>query len=118
MAVAQGPVLKVVPDDGFKKIAPVAVSVADGILFSQPAEGMRDDDIVIIAQNTHATDAKTVTLKAPTDGNYAASDRDLTISLAAGEIATSRIESARYCNRDGSFLVKGSSTDIKVQVIY
>lgn len=118
MAEAVGTLIKVRPEDGFKKLVLVAVNATDGIKFSQPAEGMRDEDIVIVAQNTHATTSQTVTLKAPTEGSYAASDTDLTLSLAAGEIAVCRIESARYCNKDGSILVKGSSTDVKVQLAY
>lgn len=117
MATATGTWLKVKPDEGFKKLALVAVDANDGIKFVMPRDAA-DEYIVIVAQNTNASAAKNVVIKAPTNGGYAATDTDMTLSLAAGEIAVCRIESARFANKDGSIIVTGASADVKVQAIY
>lgn len=117
MAAATGTWLQVKPDAGFKKLTLVAVDATDGIKFTIP-RGAADESIVLVAQNTHGSAAKNVVIKAPTDGGYAATDTDITLSLGAGEIAVCRIETARFANRDGSIVVTGASADVKLQAIY
>ena len=117
MAAATGTWLKVKPDEGFKKLTLVAVDATDGIKFAIPRDAA-DEYIVLVAQNTHGSAAKNVVIKAPTDGGYAATDTDVTLSLTAGDIAVCRIETARFANRDGSIVVTGASADVKLQAIY
>ena len=117
MAAATGTWLQVKPDEGFKALTLVAVDATDGIKFQIP-RGAADEYIVLVAQNTHGSAAKNVVIKAPTNGGYAATDTDVTLSLAAGGIAVCRIETARFANKDGSIVVTGASADVKLQAIY
>lgn len=89
-------------------------TLSDGVNFKCPTT---DEYIVILVQNT-GTEAGTVNVKAPVKGSYAAASEDLTMQLAAGEIASIRIESARYAENDGIVTVVTSKTAVKVAVIY
>ena len=115
-ATVSGTTMKVKEDEGFKALTLLAVDATDGITFN--TKGLNNDGIVLIAQNTNASAAKTVVIKAPTNGSYAAADADLTLSLPAGGIAVARISTAIYANNDGKVVVSGGSADVKVQAIY
>lgn len=92
-----------------------ATSATDGFTFKLPR--VSDEYVVVIIENTDSA-AKTVSIKAPTDGNYAAVSSDLTESLAAGEKRIFKLESARYANRDGSVNIVPAATTVKVAVLY
>lgn len=116
MAVAEGKVVKCNFNEikALELVAPTAV--ADGVKFEVPKDA-KLEDIVIIAQNA-GTAAQTVLVKAPTDGGYAATDTDLSVSVAAGAIAIIRVESARYFNKDNSVVVTSNATTTKVALAY
>ena len=114
-AAAEGTTLKVREDEGFIALDPVAVGATDGIEFN--LKGVKNDYLLLIAISEEASDAKEVTIKAPTNGSYAAADADLTLSLAAGGMAVARISTAKYLNNDGTLVVTGGSTNIKLQAI-
>ena len=116
MAVAEGKCVKCNFND-IKELTLVAPSaVADGVKFAVPTDA-KLEDIVIIAQNTGSA-AQTVEVKAPTDGGYASTDADLSVSIAAGAIAIIRVESARYFNKDNSVVVTSNATTTKVALAY
>lgn len=116
MAVAEGKVVKCGYNE-IKELTMVAPSaVADGVKFDVPKDA-KLEDTVIIAHNTGSA-AQTVIVKAPTDGGYAATDTDLSVSVAAGAIAVIRIESARFFNRDNSVIVTSNATTTKVALAY
>ena len=116
MAVAEGKVVKCGYND-IKELTMVAPSaIADGVKFNVPKDA-KLEDTVIIAHNTGSA-AQTVTVKAPTDGGYAATDTDLVVSVAAGAIAVIRIESARFFNKDNSVIVTSNATTTKVGLAY
>ena len=114
-AAAEGTTLKVREDEGFIALDPVAVDATDGIEFN--LKGVKNDYLLLIAISEEASNAKEVTIKAPTNGSYAAADADLTLSLAAGGMAVARISTAKYLNNDGTLVVTGGSTNIKLQAI-
>lgn len=114
-AAAEGTTLKVREDEGFIALDPVAVDTTDGIEFN--LKGVKNDYLLLIAISEEASDAKEVTIKTPTNGSYAAADADLTLSLAAGGMAVARISTAKYLNNDGTLVVTGGSTNIKLQAI-
>ena len=114
-AAAEGTTLKVREDEGFIALEPVAVDATDGIEFN--LKGVKNDYLLLIAISEEASDAKEVTIKAPTNGSYAAADADLTLSLAAGGMAVARISTAKYLNNDGTLVITGGSTNIKLQAI-
>ena len=87
---------------------------SDGVNFKCPTT---DEYVVILVQNT-GTDAGTVNVKAPKKGSYASASEDLTMQLSTGEIASIRIESARYAENDGTVTVVTTKADVKVAVIY
>ena len=116
MAVAEGKCVKCNFND-IKELIMVAPSaIADGVKFDVPKDA-KIEDIVIIANNTGSA-AQTVVVKAPTDGGYAATDEDLSVSVAAGAIAIVRVESARYFNKDNSLIVTSNATTTKVALAY
>ena len=116
MAVAKGNCVKCDFND-IKELTMVAPSaVADGVKFEVPKDAKLEDTI-IIAHNTGSA-AQTVIVKAPTDGGYAATDSDLSVSVAAGAIAVVRIESARFFNKDNSVIVTSNATTTKVALAY
>ena len=91
----------------------VAVDATDGIIFD--CSKYSNDKIMFVFQNTHASTAKDVVLKAPTNGGYAAADTDLTVSsLAAGAVGVAWVETARYADATGKIKFTGSSADVKV----
>lgn len=116
MAVAAGKCVKCNFNEikALELVAPSAI--ADGVKFDVPKDA-KLEDIVIVAQNT-GTSAQTVVVKAPTDGGYAATDTDLSVSVAAGAIAVVRIESARFFNKDNSVIVTSNATTTKVALVY
>lgn len=97
------------------KIATVAAST-EGMEFKLPRTS--DEYVVVLAQNTDTANAHSFTVKAPTKGSYCASDSDETISLAAGETAIFRFESARFANNDGTVVCLADNAKIAVAVIY
>lgn len=91
----------------------VAVDATDGIIFD--CKGYSNDKLMFVFQNTHATTAKDVVLKAPSTGGYAKADADLTVSsLAAGAVGVAFVETAKYADKDGKIKFTGASTDVKV----
>lgn len=91
----------------------VAVDATDGIIFD--TKGISNDKILFVFQNTHATTAKDVVLKAPATGGYAKADADLTVSsLAAGAIGYAWVETAKYADNTGKIKFTGGSADVKV----
>ena len=116
MAVAKGNCIKCNFNE-VKELTLVApTAVADGVKFEVPKDA-KLEDIVIIAQNT-GNAAQTVVVKAPTDGGYAATDKDLTLSIASGGIAIARVESAKNFNKDNSVLITSNATTTKVALAY
>ena len=116
MAVAEGKCIKYNFNE-VKELTLVApTAVADGVKFEVPKDA-KLEDILIIAQNT-GNAAQTVVIKAPTDGGYAATDKDLTLSIASGGIAIARVESAKYFNKDNSVLITSNATTTKVALAY
>ena len=116
MAIANGNCIKCNFNE-IKELTLVApTAVADGVKFSVPKDA-KIEHMVLVAQNTGDA-AKTVTVKAPTDGGYAATDTDLSLSIAAGGIAIIKIESARYFNKDNSVIVTSNATTTKVALAY
>lgn len=91
-----------------------ATAISDGMECKLPAS---DEYVVFIVENTGGS-AGTIKVKAPTNGGYAAATSDLSLSLAEGEKAVIRIESARYANNLGQVLLIPSATDIKACIIY
>lgn len=96
------------------KIEPIAAST-EGMEFKLPRTS--DEYVVALVQNTD-TAAHTFTVKAPANGSYCASDSDETISLASGETAIFRFESARFANNDGTVVCLADNAKIVVAVIY
>ena len=116
MAVAEGKVVKCGYNE-IKELTMVAPSaIADGVEFKVPMNA-KLEDTVIIANNTGSS-AATVVVKAPTNGGYASTDEDLSVSVAAGAIAIVRVESARYFNKDNTVVVTSSATTTKVALAY
>lgn len=99
---------------GLTMVAPTSTS--DGVKFDVP-KAAKLEGLVIIAQNTGSS-AQTVTVKAPTNGGYAATDTDLSLSIPAGGIAIARVESARYFNADNSVVVTSNATTTKIALAY
>lgn len=93
----------------------VATAADDG--FKYKLQGS-DEYTLFVVQNAHASAAKTITVKAPTNGGYAATDTDLVKSISAGEFAVIRVESARFANNDGTIKLIPESTDVEVVAIY
>lgn len=94
----------------------VAVDATDGIIFD--CKGYSNDKLMFVFQNTHATTAKDVVLKAPATGGYAKADTDITVSsLAAGAVGVAWVETARYADNTGKIKFTGSSADIKVAAV-
>ena len=116
MAVAEGKCIKCDFND-IKELTMVApTAIADGVKFEVPKDA-KLEDTVIIAHNTGSA-AQTVVVKAPTEGGYAATDTDLSVSVAAGAIAVVRIESARFFNKDNTVVVTSNATTTKVALAY
>ena len=114
-AAATGTFVQVKEED-LKVLTLVAVDATAGIVFD--TKGKNNDGLVIVAQNTNASAAKNVTIKAPTTGSYAKADEDITLSVAAGGIAVARISTAKYADNTGKVTVTGGSADVKVQMVY
>ena len=91
----------------------VAVDATDGIIFD--CKGYSNDKLMFVFQNTHASTAKDVVLKAPANGGYAAADADITVaSLAAGAVGVAWVETAKYADNTGKIKFTGASADVKV----
>lgn len=90
----------------------VAVNATDGIKFD--CKKYPNERIMFIISNEEASAAKDVKILKPATGGYAATDEDLVLSLAAGAQAVAFVESAKYANNDGSIVLAGGSTNIKV----
>lgn len=97
------------------KIVTVAAST-EGMEFKLPRTS--DEYVVVLAQNTDTDNAHTFTVKAPAKGSYCAAGSDETISLASGETAIFRFESARFANNDGTVVCLADNAKIAVAVVY
>lgn len=91
-----------------------ATSATDGFEVKLPGA---DESVFILATNTGESSG-TITVKAPTNGSYAATDTDLTVTLAAGKTAVIRVESARFANNDGTIKLIPSATTVKAVAVY
>lgn len=104
---------------GFNKITKIAgesaSSTSDGFQLEIPEA---DELLFLIAENTHASTAYKVTVKAPTKQGYASTDEDLELSLSAGEKAVIRLESARFANTDGTIDITVGNTAVTVVAVY
>lgn len=98
-----------------KIVLETATSASNGFKFKMPK--MSDEYVVVIIENTDSA-SKKVTIKAPTNGGYAAVSSDLAETIPAGEKRAFRLESARYANKDGSVTIIPEATTVKVGVIY
>ncbi len=98
-----------------KIIFEAATTAKDGIKYKMPAA---DESVVVVVQNTSNDSKSSITLKAPTNGSYAATTEDTTVELEAGESALIRIESAKYANNDGTVLLVPSALTVKAAVLY
>lgn len=92
-----------------------ATTPADGMAFKLPKA--TEEYLVILVQNTGSGEG-TITLKAPENGSYAATSDDEVLSMAAGEFAQIRVESARFANNDGTIKLVPSAATVKVAVLY
>ena len=92
-----------------------ATTAKDGLVFKRPR--VTEEYLVIIVTNTSDAE-QSISLKAPTNGGYAAASDDVTLSLAAGEYAVIRLESARYSNNDGTVKLVPSNAAVKAAVLY
>ena len=92
-----------------------ATTAKDGLVVKLPR--ITEEYVVIVVTNT-GSGAQTVSLKAPTNGSYAAASADVTVSLGAGEFAQIRIESARYANNDGTVRLVPSDVAVKAALLY
>ena len=90
--------------------AAAATTAADG--FEVEFDG-KDNQTVIIATNAHATDAKTITVKA---GTGFQAGQDWTQSIAAGAFYAIRLDSGSHKQGDVVKIIP-ASTDIKVAVV-
>ena len=83
---------------------------ANGTLFSL---NQGDQDCSIIVYNTDGSNAANLTIMAPTDGHFWAETADRTVvSIPAGQIAMVYLDSARWCNKDYTFRLKGDGADL------
>lgn len=92
-----------------------ASSAADGFRFKLPR--MSDEYVVVLVQNT-GSGVGTFSVKKPTKGSYFAAASDETFSLAAGEFAVFRFESAKWANNDGTIHCVPGATSVKAVVLY
>lgn len=101
------------------KITPFAFETAsapaDGFQFKLPRA--TDEYVVVLVQNT-GSGAGNFTVKKPTKGSYFASASDETHSLAAGEFAIFRFESAKWANNDGTITCVPGAATVKAVVLY
>ena len=74
------------PVNEITKFTPeAATSAGDGMVFKLPK--VTEEYLVVVLHNTNASTAYNVTLKAPTNGSYAAASSDVKVNLAGGELA-------------------------------
>lgn len=92
-----------------------AVDATDGAIFEMKEA---DQKYVILAQNTHASAAKSVIVKA---GNGLQGVEDYSKSIASGKTVAISIESGLFKNvtgtNKGKVIIKGDTADIKLAVI-
>lgn len=105
--------------NSIKNIAFEAATAAeDGCKFKIPREFAGAEYLTILAQNTGAA-AYDVSVKAPTNGSYAAADENLILAdVPADGIVAIRIETAKYANNDGSIVLIPENVAVKFAVIY
>lgn len=92
-----------------------ATTPADGMEFQLPR--VTEEYLVILVHN-EGSGAGTIAVKAPENGSYAATSTDEELSLAAGEFAQIRVESARFANNNGTIKLVPSAATVKVAVLY
>lgn len=111
-AVATGKVVKM--RNEIKSLeTDLTAMTSDGIKFD--VKNLSNERAYIIFKNTGSA-AKDVKVLKPTNGGYAATDADLTLSLAVG-VGAAWVETAKYANQDGTITCTGG-TDVKAVVIY
>jgi hypothetical protein len=102
---------------GYNAITKVAYETATAANDGFELKLKSTDELTVILVTNSDTAAKTITVKAPTKGSYAAASSDLTLSLAAGDTAVIRLESAKYANNDGTVLLIPEATTVKAVVV-
>lgn len=90
-----------------------ATAAADGF----EVKFNRKDEYAFIVVNGGSAGG-TIKVKAPTNGGYAAASSDLSLSLSANEVAVIRLESAKYCNNDGTIVLIPSATTVTAVAVY
>lgn len=105
--------------NSIKNITFEAATVAgDGCKFIVPRDIAGSEYLTILAQNT-GTAAYDVSVKAPTNGSYAAADSNLTLAdVPANGIVAIRVETAKFANNDGSIILIPENVGVKFAVIY
>ncbi len=68
-----------------------------------------DEGIVMAVYNSSADTAYDVTILAPVEGQYAATDENVTTEVDHGQIAFLTVESARYIDKKGRLRIKGEN---------
>lgn len=92
-----------------------ATTASDGIKIKLPA---RDEEVQILVFNSDDSNSYKITVKAPTNGGYAAAMTDIERTIAKGGYAVIRLESARFANSDGTVLLIPQNVAVKAAVIY
>lgn len=102
----------------FNKITTInfeaATTVADGMEFKLPS---RDMETYILVQNTDASNAYTITVKAPANQGYTSASTDLVKSIPKSGFAIIKLESAVYADK-GLVKLIPQNVAIKAAVIY
>lgn len=86
----------------------------DGATFTMPRA---DERVILVLQNTDASNAETVTLKAPANpSKIGGALADVAISVPASKQALVMVESARFCDATTGLVKLTGSADVKGQI--
>lgn len=96
---------------GYNAITKIAFEAASSTTDGFELKFKSNDEYALVVVDGGSAGG-TITVKAPTNGSYAAASSDLTLSLSANEKAVIRLESARYCNNDGTITLIPSVTTV------
>lgn len=102
----------------FNKITDIsfeaATVAADGMEFKLPS---RDMETYIVVRNTDASNAYTITVKAPANQGYTSASTDLVKSIPKGGFAIIKLESAVYADK-GLVKLVPQNVAVEAAVIY
>jgi hypothetical protein len=93
-----------------------ATTATDGFKFKLPKTS--DEYVIVLVQNTDTSASYKIAVKAPTEPSYYGSSSDEEITLAKGENAIFRFESAKWANRDGTITLIPENVAVKAVVLY